>query len=353
MRLFILADSCFDIPSLILHRKILDIVIAGQSSAQLHFYIVGDHFPTDFEEAFLSNTQVSVLKTQPAEKLITEVTNAMVLHFGMRLKGSASLPQYFIPLTYPNIDLTHSLWRRWKMQYLFHQFIKKSAGVFMMNEWAEQFFDQHYKKRSVGFQNAILPSAVPPSFEWLILSETKSALTQGSNYFLFFSHPDDFVATLKEFSQFKKWQQTTMAMVFVFDSIKQCTIATELLKGYKYKESIYIKCIDEVKLEWIAATYAILFSHMHFNKTSLIPWAIHYDIPLLFDHNCHLPESWQSAGEVFSLHESMALSNHFKFYYKDEVYRQVRATMGKEWLHNLELIAPPSGYVCIPNDLKP
>ncbi|MEI6189115.1 MAG: hypothetical protein WCP61_01720 [Chitinophagia bacterium] len=353
MRLFILADSCFDIPSLIIHRKILDIVLAGQSSAQLHFYIVGDHVPAELEETLLSNEQVSVLKTRPAERLVSEVTNAMVLHFGMRLKGSASLPQYFIPLTYPNIDHTHSIWHRWKMQYLFNQFIKKAAGVFMKNEWAGQFFDQHYKKGAVDFQNAILPLAVPPSFEWINLSETKSVLTQGSNYFLFFSHPDDFVATLKEFSQFKKWQQTTMAMVFIFDSTKQCDIASELLKGYKYKESIYIQCIDEVKLEWIAATYAILCSRMNFNKTSWIQWAIHYDIPLMFDQNCQLPESWINAGEIFSFSDAMALSNHFKLYYKDEVYRQARANMGKEWLHNLELIAPPSDYVHIPNDLKP
>jgi hypothetical protein len=198
-----------------------------------------------------------------------------------------------------------------------------------------------------------LPGVVPPEYDWLILSETKSDLTQGSNYFLCFMQPSNFVATLKEFSHFKKWQQTTMAMVFVFDTYKQCAIAEDLLKGYKYKASIFIKCIHEVKLEWIAASYAIFWGHINFNKTCWIQWAIHYDVPLLMDEKNNIPESWLRAGEVFSFDVSASLSDHFKLYYRDEVYRQARANMGTDWLSNLEMIAPASGSVKIPVDLKP
>ena len=63
--------------------------------------------------------------------------------------------------------------------------------------------------------------------------------------------------------------------------------------------------------------------------------SIHFGVPLLFDDQIQLPEAWKSAGEVFSFAEKNALSNHFKLYYKDEVYRQSRAKMGSNWLQSL------------------
>ena len=354
MRLFILTESDFDIPALVIYQKIVDIIIAGNTSAQLHFYIVGDQIPPHFQEAYTANeSNVTIIKTREAQQLVSQVTNAIVLHFGASLKGSASFPQYFIPLTYPNIDKTNSIFNNIRQQQQFKKYVKKAAGVFYMNQWAEAAFKNKYKKEISSFQHTVLPAAILPEYDWLILSETKSDLTQGSNYFLCFIQPSNFVATLKEFSHFKKWQQTTMAMVFVFDTYKQCAIAEDLLKGYKYKESIFIKCIHEVKMEWIAASYAIFWGHINFNKTCWIQWGIHYDVPHLIDEKNNIPESWLRAGEVFSFDISASLSDHFKLYYRDEVYRQARANMGSEWLSNLEMIAPANGSVKIPVDLKP
>ena len=55
-----------------------------------------------------------------------------------------------------------------------------------MNQWAEAAFKNKYKKEISNFQHTVLPVAIPPEYDWLILSETKSDLTQGSNYFLCF-----------------------------------------------------------------------------------------------------------------------------------------------------------------------
>ena len=93
--------------------------------------------------------------------------------------------------------------------------------------------------------------------------------------------------------------------------------------------------MSQFKMEWLAATYAIIWSVVSFDKTYLMEWAVLYDIPLLFNHHIHQPVSWLQAGEVFDFSVSMALSNHFKLYYKDEVYRQSRASMGRTWLADL------------------
>jgi hypothetical protein len=48
----------------------------------------------------------------------------------------------------------------------------------------------------------------------------------------------------------------------------------------------------------------------------------------------------------------MALSNHFKMYYKDEMYRQARAKMGKEWLLEMTEQRNLNHFIKIPLDLK-
>jgi hypothetical protein len=161
---------------------------------------------------------------------------------------------------------------------------------------------------------------------------------------------------LKEFSIFKKWQQTNMVLVFIFENEKEVAQAETLLAGYKFKDAILIKSISNMDLTWIAATYVILFNKIYFDKTSLIEMAIEYDIPLLFNNaenqNESLPTAWQQAGEQFSFEEKGGLSNHFKLYYKDEVYRQGRARMGKQWLTDLYTEKKSAGLVQIPLTLK-
>lgn len=156
-----------------------------------------------------------------------------------------------------------------------------------------------------------------PIYEWVALADAKNNLTDGANYFLAFQPIDAFVDMLKEFSIFKKWQQTNMVLVFIFENEKEVSQAESLLAGYKFKESILIKSISNMELKWIAATYAILFNNICFDKTSLIEMAIEYDIPLLFNNaenqNESLPSTWQQAGSSLVLkkkEDSLIISNY-------------------------------------------
>ena len=184
------------------------------------------------------------------------------------------------------------------------------------------------------------------------LSETRNELTQGHNYFLSFTPIDNLIATLKEFSLFKKWQLTTMVLVFILDNPKQLAEAQQILKGYKFQEDIVLKTLDQLEIEWLAAAYAVVMDGIDFDKTSLIEWAVHYDIPLLLNENNLQPASWLKAGDVFLFSEKNALFNHLKLYYKDEMYRQARAKLGKEWLVELTEQRNLNHFVKIPLDLK-
>ena len=356
MRLFILTSSKFAIPRPLICQKVLDIIELGLSSAQIHFYIVGDHLPESLVLLEQNNEAVTIIKEINAEKLIKEVTNASIIHFGTTLKGSEPFPHYFIPLTHPCFSTGLSIVNKWSLTRAYKNYLKKSSATYTINEWTDDFLKKIYKGYATKIQEAYLPITRIPIYEWVALADAKNNLTEGANYFLAFQPLNGFVDMLKEFSIFKKWQQTNMALVFIFDNDKELMQAQTLLTGYKFKDSIFIKSIHDFEAAWIAAAYTILFGTIYFDKTVLIEMAIEYNIPLLFNNDENqtslVPEAWQQAGEQFSFEEKGGLSNHFKLYYKDEVYLQGRARMGKQWLSALYEEKKKAGLVKIPLAIK-
>ncbi len=356
MRLFILTSSKFAIPRALLCQKVLDIIELGLSSAQIHFYIVGDKLPDSLLTLEQNNDAVTIIKEIAAEKLIKDVTNAAIIHFGAALKGSDHFPHYFIPLSHPSCIPGLSIIHKWSLLKAFKNYLKKSVATYTLNEWVTIFLKNKHKGYTHKIQEAYLPIHRLPIYEWVALADAKNSLTDGANYFLAFQPLNGFVNMLKEFSIFKKWQQTNMALVFIFENDKEVVQAQALLVGYKFKESIFIKPISKMEPAWIAASYAILFNSIRFDKTSLIEMAIEYGIPLIFNNaenqSASLPISWQQAGEQFSFEEKAGLSNHFKLYYKDELYLQARARMGKDWLAALYAEKKNTALVKIPLALK-
>jgi len=352
MRLFILTETNFPYPSAIIYQKVLDIIEVGTLSTHLHFYIVANQIPPTHQDLYTTYSNVTILKKQLAQKMIGEVTNAIVIHFGSELKGSHPFPHYFIPLTDPGLITYSSWWAKWKQRKLFKQYLKEAAAIFCINDWSIDSLRNSYPTFSTKLQEAWLPVSLLPKLEWVDLSETRESLTQSKNYFLIFLPIDNLVDTLKEFSIFKKWQQTNMSLMVMVDTTAALEQAYQIVKGYKYKEDIQFKTLAEIKIEWLAASYAILFDAIDYDKTSIIEWAIHYEIPLLFNQIQSQPPTWLKSGEVFLFSEKMALSNHFKMYYKDEIYRQERAKMGKAWLLEITENRNLNHFVKIPIDLK-
>jgi hypothetical protein len=356
MRLFILTSSKFAISRPLLCQKVLDIIELGLSSAQIHFYIVGDHLPESLVLLEQNNAAVTIIKEIAAEKLIKEVTNASIIHFGADLKGSDPFPHYFIPLTHPSFNSGLSMMNKWSLTSAYKNYLKKSVATYSINEWTDVFLKNKYKGYSTKIQEVYLPIIRLPIYEWVALADAKNILTEGANYFLAFKALNGFVDILKEFSIFKKWQQTNMALVFIFDNDKELMQAKTLLIGYKFKDSIFLKSMSDFEPAWIAAAYTILFGSIHFDKAVLIEMAIEYNIPLVFNNaenqSSEMPDAWQQAGEHFSFEEKGGLSNHFKLFYKDEVYLQGRARMGKQWLTALYEEKKKAGFIQIPLTLK-
>ena len=196
MRLFILTDSKFIDPAELIYQKVLDIIEVGAVSAHLHFYIVGNQLPLSHQDLYTTYGNVTLLKTHQAEKLIGEVTNAIVIHFGSELKGSSQFPHYFIPLSSPYLKQNISWLAKWKQQSIFKKFIKKSAATLCINDWAIDSLRKQYPSLANKMQEAWLPVSLLPKLEWVDLSETRNELSQSNNYFLMFTPVDNLIDSL-------------------------------------------------------------------------------------------------------------------------------------------------------------
>jgi hypothetical protein len=335
MRLFLVLPTSLPISNALLIANVKALLPSLLKIKDRQLIVVTDSPNIDFLLDGKDVEALGIQTIQEASVCIKQVTNALVLHFGAPLNWAKGFPQYFIPLFDASIHDAQSIIQRYFTKRKINNFLSNATKILAINDWALSILQTHYPQWNSKIQ--LLSYALPtiPAFEWQALAATKANLTTDNNYFLVFAPIEKLVPILKEFSIFKKWQQTTMHLVFVFDSSEQIQLALAQLKGYKFKDAIALHSLDEVQLSWLAATYAILWEGVSYAHAIWMQQAMQLEIPLWMDDKLQLPKTWLEAGEVFSFDEKSALSNHFKLYYKDELYRQSKAKAGKEWLNAL------------------
>jgi hypothetical protein len=332
MRLYIIANTAFKIPPSILIDNLKELATHLSSQQSIQLFIIGSHLPPSFVSFCNDIESITILASNEGKQIIKNDKAANVIHFGFDFKATSEAKIYFIPLGIPSDIVGNSWLQKLLLNRRFTNWIKQADKIICLSDWSFKSVSEQFIIYKEKIAIAYLPLSVVPGFEWHELSLTKEKLTSGNQYFLCFAPMERFTAILKEFSVFKKWQQTTMHLVFVVDTPKAKEEAMSILKGYKFRQSIALLVATDIQPINIAASYVILFEGVSFSKSAWIQHAIQYELPILIDPSLYLPASWVKAGEVFSFTEKDALSNHFKLYYKDELYRQNRAKMGVEWL---------------------
>ena len=182
MRIFIDTKATWNLPSVLVHQVVIDLITAEIQLPSAEIIVVSDGFNGILPPG------ASLMSTMEAENLLINCTNAVIIHFGLVFKGAEHFPQYFIDLTNPK-HLKEGFFANWIAQISYHKTIKKARRVF---GWLD------------------LPSPSLPSYEWAELAMAKSRNSGGDNYFMAFVPLSEIVSTLKEFSIFKKWQQTEL-----------------------------------------------------------------------------------------------------------------------------------------------
>lgn len=308
MRIFIVTKAVYNLPDILVHQVVVDLIANGINPPSAEIIVVSDGFNG------ILPAGASLMSTIEAENLIISCTNVAIIHFGLGLKAGTHFPQYFIDLTNSK-HLEEGFFANWMAQLGYNKTIKKAHAVF---GWLD------------------LPAPSLPTYEWSDLALAKSRNAGGDNYFMAFVPLSEIVSILKEFSIFKKWQQTSMAILFICNDEKELSKAATMIKGYKYRNAVFFKSLENLDLIDFAAAYCTVWSKsMHF-YTRLMQWSAGLGVPLLINSKSNWPVAFTKAGECFDFTESMGLSNHFKLYYKDEVYKQTRANHGYAWFNQMK-----------------
>jgi hypothetical protein len=307
MRIFIVTKATWNLPNILVHQTVCDLIAAGFHQSTAEIIVVSDGFNGILPPG------ATLMSTEEAENLVISCANAAIIHFGLSIKGADHFPQYFIDLTHPK-QLEEGFFANWMAQLAYNKTIKKATKVF---GWLD------------------IPAPSLPSFEWSDLALAKSRNSGGDNYFMAFMPLVEIVPTLKEFSIFKKWQQTSMAILFVCKDQKELDKAEALVKGYKYRNAVFFKLAETIDLIDFAAAYCTVWSSATNYYTRFMQWSAGLGVPLLINSKTNYAIAYTKAGECFDFTETMGLSNHFKLYYKDEVYKQSKANHGHAWFNQM------------------
>ena len=312
MRIFIQLDDVYVSNLSILEPILLDLL--GMSIAEHSIYLVSTlPKPTEIKGA-------EWVHPDATKQLIAASSSNMLIHFSPVALWAKQLPSYFIPLTLPHLT-GHLSWLKSLIEKKrFNKTMQAAKQVLALDEW-------HAQNRP-GVERLYLEKAPLPSFEWSQLAPVRSALTDGNQYLLAFVDTQDIIPIVKAFSVFKKWQLSTMSLVFVLDTEAEKDKAANLLLGYKYKDAVELVVSANFTLEWIAAAYLTIFSAMNSHRFQFLTYTMRYQIPFLMhqenpDHPFICSEMAE-AGEYFDFKQPDVLANHFKLYYKDEMYRAAK-----------------------------
>lgn len=312
MRIFIQLDDVY-VPNLhVLEPILLDLL--GMNDAENVLYLVSTlPKPTEMKGAEWVHPDDTL-------QLIAASSNNALIHFGPVATWAKQLPSYFIPLTLPHLNGQINWIKSWFKKQGFNKTMQGAKQVLAMDEW-------HAQNRP-GAVRLYVEKAPLPNFEWSQLAPIRSALTDGNQYLLAFVGIDDILPIVKAFSVFKKWQLSTMSLVFVMDTEAEKDKAATILLGYKFRDAVELVSLSNFKLEWIAAAYLTIFSTMNSHRFQFLTYTMRYQIPFLMhqdkaDISFNLTEMAE-AGEYFDFKQPDVLANHFKLYYKDEMYRAAK-----------------------------
>jgi len=312
MRIFIQLDDVY-VPNLhVLEPLLLDLL--AMNTAEHTLYLVSTlPKPTEMKGA-------EWVHPDATKQLIAASSSNALIHLSPVAISAKQIPSYFIPLTLPHLT-GHLSWLKSLLEKKrFNKTMQGAKQVLALDEW-------HAQNRT-GVERLYLEKAPLPSFEWSQLAPVRSALTDGNQYLLAFVDSHDILPIVKAFSVFKKWQLSTMSLVFVLDTEADKEKAANLLLGYKYRDAVELVTIANFTLEWIAAAYLTIFSAMNSHRFQFLTYSMRYQIPFLLHQenpDIHfIATEMAKSGEYFDFKQPDLLANHFKLYYKDEMYRAAK-----------------------------
>ena len=151
-----------------------------------------------------------------------------------------------------------------------HQYIKAAYRIIVSNEYIKQLLVEKFPEvESKIISIPLLPNEQISSLNFTQKEEVKTVLSDGKDFYLLMAEDVDehkIIITLKAFSFFKKWQQSSMNLLIVADD-KNIISLSQQLETYKYKADVKLISADKKDVACAAAYGCIFISEQQ--KTDL------------------------------------------------------------------------------------
>jgi glycosyltransferase involved in cell wall biosynthesis len=220
------------------------------------------------------------------------------------------------------------------------KYIKTAKAVIVASSQLKEDLIAQYK--IPGEKLTVIPPvkhAAYKPFEWEEKEKIKEAYTEGNEYFLFsggYQPSGNIINVLKAFSQFKKWQKSSMKLVISGDTGNN-DIA-EKIKRYKFRDDVVVidKPGTEISAQLMASAYAYIHMPLYDTSGISVIEAMQSATPVIAPG---LPAITEVAGDAVLYaapgNEAMIAEQMIKLH-KDEELRARLIQSGKKQAGNYE-----------------
>ena len=216
--------------------------------------------------------------------------------------------------------------------------IENAKKIFIVDDFLGAQFAKAFPKHLNKLQQLNFNiSEKPILFSVVELEEIKVKYTGGLDYYLFpinSSSKVHVVTVLKAFSQLKKWQKTSIKLVFLFEE----TINENFLpdfKNYKHKNDVVLIAeTNENKAQINASAFCYIYLS-DYNSHQNVFYPLQYEVPVIAadaDANRLLFSSAISYSAI-SVEE---LARQLQLIYKDEAYNRQLLFEGKAFINTFD-----------------
>jgi hypothetical protein len=168
----------------------------------------------------------------------------------------------------------------------------------------------------------------------------KELYTAGYDYFLCIvdkQSPIFLIELLKAFSQFKKWQKSSIKLMLLFEGIST-EDAIKDFTNYKYKdEVVIISTIGANTEQIISSAFAFIFFG-DYRPNSSCMFALQNNVPIIIEDKDDNQSLFKQAA-IFALPTNKSLSEKMQLIYKDESTRKNLAMQAQEVLQQYNINA--------------
>ena len=203
-----------------------------------------------------------------------------------------------------------------------HQYIKAAYRIIVSNEYIKQLLIEKFPEvESKIISIPLLPDEQIKSLNFTQKEEVKSVLSDGKDFYLLMAEDVDehkIITTLKAFSFFKKWQQSSMNLLIVADDKKTISLSKQL-ETYKYKADV--KLIPAEKKDVAcAAAYGCIFISEKQQPDYKMNDCMQMQIPMIV-HDFEYYKAEFHDSVLYAKTDEKELSQKMILLYKDEALR--------------------------------